>query len=58
MKMSKIRCDNGREYINNKVTTWCKEKEIEIDNTTPHTPQLKSGKTEQDFDGKGESNIV
>jgi len=39
LKIAKIRCDNGREYINNTVIQWCKNKGIEID-TVSHTPQL------------------
>jgi len=45
-RVSKIRCDNGKEYMNNKVLTWCKQKEIIINRTTPYTPQL-NGKAER-----------
>ena len=40
LKIAKLRC--GREYINNLMTSWCKNKEIEIDTTIPHTSQLNS----------------
>ena len=46
LKVSKMRCDNGREYINEKVLTWCRERGIQIDNTVPHTPQL-NGRAER-----------
>jgi len=46
LKLSKLRCDNGREYINEKVTSWCRERGTQIDNTIPHTPQL-NGKAER-----------
>jgi len=46
LKIAKIRCDNGREYINNTVIQWCKNKGIEIDTTIPHTPQL-NGRAER-----------
>lgn len=37
-RVSKLRCGNGRQYINKKVTKWCKTKSIEIDNTVTYTP--------------------
>jgi len=45
-KIAKIRGDNGREYINNTVIQWCKNKGIEIDTTVLHTPQL-NGRAER-----------
>lgn len=45
-KIAKIRCDNGREYANDYLQSWCKSEGIEIDFTTPHTPQL-NGKAER-----------
>ncbi|KMQ84771.1 retrotransposon ty1-copia subclass, partial [Lasius niger] len=40
VKVNKIRCDNGREYKNNKLEEWTYKKGIEFDCTVPHTPQL------------------
>lgn len=45
-KAAKLRCDNGREYANEYLKNWCKSEGIEIDFTTPHTPQL-NGKAER-----------
>lgn len=45
-KGCKIRCNNGKEYINEDILTWCKRRGIIIDNTTPYTPQL-NGKAER-----------
>jgi len=45
-RVLKIRCDNGKEYMNKNVLTWCKQREIIIDNTTSHIPQL-NGKAER-----------
>jgi len=46
LKIAKIRCDNGREYINNTVIQWCKNKGIEIDySTTYSTIEWKSRAT-------------
>lgn len=45
-KVSKLRCDNGREYINEDLKSWCKSKGIVIDATIPYTPQL-NGKAER-----------
>jgi len=44
-KVVKIRCDNGKEYINNIVINWCKGKGIELNTTIPHIPKL-NGKAE------------
>src|SRR6267154_3649460 len=38
-KPRKIRVDNGKEYINNELLTWCKDKGIEIQTTAPYTPE-------------------
>lgn len=38
-KVSKIRCDNGHEYINGQITNWVKTKGTELDCTVPYTPQ-------------------
>ncbi|XP_046389411.1 uncharacterized protein LOC124158260 [Ischnura elegans] len=46
LKASKIRCDNGGEFKNELLTTWCQEKGIILDFTIPHTPQL-NGKSER-----------
>lgn len=45
-KVSKLRCDNGREYINEDLKSWCKAKGIVIDVTIPYTLQL-NGKSER-----------
>lgn len=39
-KIATLRCDNGGEYKNEKVITFCKNKGIKLDFTTPHSPQL------------------
>ncbi|KYN05076.1 Copia protein [Cyphomyrmex costatus] len=44
-KVSKIRCDNGKEFLNKDVQIWCKRKVIILDNTIPYTPQ-QNGKAE------------
>ena len=46
MKVEKIKCDNGKEVINNKIIRWCKRKGIQIDNTILYTPQL-NGRAER-----------
>lgn len=45
-RVSKLRCDNGGEFVNNEIKNWCKNKAIIIDQTIPHTPQL-NGKAER-----------
>lgn len=45
-RVSKLRCDNGREYINSKMITWCENRGIEMDKTVSYTPQL-NGKAER-----------
>jgi transposase InsO family protein len=34
-----IRADNGREYINKDLRTWCLDRGIEIQTTAPYTPE-------------------
>lgn len=46
LKVSKIRCDNGREYKNYNIINWAKQKGIVIDFTIPYTPQF-NGKVER-----------
>lgn len=45
-KVSKICCDNGREYENYNIINWAKQKGIVIDFTIPYTPQF-NGKVER-----------
>lgn len=40
LKVSKIRSDNGGEYISHKLKGWCKSKGITLDYTVPRCPQL------------------
>jgi hypothetical protein len=35
----KVRVDNGKEYINNELLTWCKDRGIEIQMTAPYSPE-------------------
>lgn len=37
LRVSKLRCDNGKEYVNEKVTKWCKNKGIVLDISVPYT---------------------
>lgn len=46
LKASVLRCDNGKEYLNNELKSWCKSRGIVIDTTIPYTPQL-NGKAER-----------
>lgn len=46
LKISKIRCDNGKEYKNEEIKNWCRRKGIILDLTIPYTPQL-NGKAER-----------
>ncbi|XP_062528652.1 copia protein isoform X2 [Bombyx mori] len=46
LKVKKIRCDNGTEYSNNSLISWCQNKGIVLDLTIPYTPQL-NGKAER-----------
>ena len=45
-KVSKLRCDNGGEFLNEDVKNWCKTKGIILDNTIPYSPQM-NGKAER-----------
>ncbi|GJQ86999.1 hypothetical protein Trydic_g12582 [Trypoxylus dichotomus] len=45
-RTGKIRCDNGKAYVNNELKKWCKNKGIVLDYTIPYTPQL-NGKAER-----------
>lgn len=38
-RISRFRCDNGREYISAKFKTECERKGIRIEYTVPYTPQ-------------------
>lgn len=46
LKVAKLRCDNGKEYVNSTVSAWCRNRGIEIDTTVPYTPQL-NGRAER-----------
>ncbi|UYV80232.1 K02A2.6-like, partial [Cordylochernes scorpioides] len=46
LNVSKIRCDNSGEYVNEDIKSWCKAKGIIMDLTIPHSPQL-NGKAER-----------
>jgi len=46
LKVSKIRCDNGGEYVSHQLKSWCKNRGIGLDYTIPHTPQ-HNGKAER-----------
>ena len=46
LKMAKLRCDNGREYVNKNLQSWCTKNGIEMDLTIPYSPQL-NGKAER-----------
>lgn len=45
-KVSKIKCDNGREFVNNEMLAYCRQKGIKIGPTVPYSPQL-NGKAER-----------
>ena len=34
-----LRADNGKEYVNRKLQSWCREKGIQIQYTAPYSPQ-------------------
>lgn len=46
LKTAKIRCDNGKEYVNNQLKEWCKNRGTVLDYTIPYSPQL-NGKAER-----------
>jgi transposase InsO family protein len=39
MQPSMIRIDNGTEYINDDLISWCKDQGIEVQRTAPYLPQ-------------------
>lgn len=41
LKLAKLRCGNGREYVNENLRNLCKKNGTEMDLTIPYTPQLK-----------------
>lgn len=45
-RVSKIRCDNGGEFVNHRIKKWSKAKGIFMDYTIPYSPQL-NGKAER-----------
>lgn len=45
-RVFKLRCDNGTEYTNEKMKTYCRKKGIKLDYTVPYTPQ-QNGKAER-----------
>lgn len=45
-KTGKIRYDNGKEYVNNDLKKWCKNRGTILEHTIPYTPQL-NGKAER-----------
>ena len=40
LKVHKLRCDNGGEYVSTEFKNWCAGKGVIMDFTIPHTPQL------------------
>lgn len=44
--MLKLRCDNGTEYTNEKMKSYCRKKGIKLDYTVSHTPQ-QNGRAER-----------
>lgn len=38
-KVKKIKCDGGKEFINNEFLEWCRSRGIIIDQSNPYTPQ-------------------
>ena len=45
-KYTKLRSENGGEYVNKNFTTFCTEQRIQQQHTVPYTPQ-QNGVTEQ-----------
>lgn len=39
IKLSRFRCDNGREYVSNEIKAFCEEKGIQLEFTIRYTPQ-------------------
>ena len=46
LKTQRLRCDNGYEYINEDLTTYCKEKGIKMETTVRYTLE-QNGKAER-----------
>uniref|UniRef100_A0A1Y1L115 Retrovirus-related Pol polyprotein from transposon TNT 1-94 n=1 Tax=Photinus pyralis TaxID=7054 RepID=A0A1Y1L115_PHOPY len=44
--ISKLRCDNGGEYVSNRLKNFCRDNGIIIDYTVPYNPQ-QNGKAER-----------
>ena len=44
--MSKLRCDNGGEFLSSNLRNWCKQKGMILDYAAPYSPQL-NGKAER-----------
>lgn len=40
LRVSKIPCDDGSEYVSNMLMNWCKSRGIVLACTIPHTQQL------------------
>lgn len=38
-RISRFRCDNGREYVTNEIQCFCEEKKIQLEYTIRYTPQ-------------------
>lgn len=45
-RIIRLRCDNGKEYINEEFMSFCKSKGTVIEKTIPYTPQ-QNGKSER-----------
>ncbi|KAK9736903.1 hypothetical protein QE152_g11182 [Popillia japonica] len=45
-KISRFRCDNGTEYMNNELIDFCETQGIRIENTVPYCP-FQNGKSEK-----------
>lgn len=46
LRTSMLRCDNGKEYTNNELKVWCRQRGIRLDYTIKYSPQL-NGKSER-----------
>ncbi|KAI5731455.1 hypothetical protein M8J77_010194 [Diaphorina citri] len=44
--VSRLRCDNGKEFMNKEIMDYCKSKGIQIEPTIPYTPE-NNGKAER-----------
>jgi putative transposase len=38
-KPKKIRVDNGKEYVNDELKAWCKDRGIDLQITVPYSPE-------------------